>query len=166
MAAAELAESIAQTVYYKGTRKGGVSYHDKSFVYHMGLNVHPRPDKTNTLCSDGIHLAKHKSDLTLFCGTTPEEVYECRAGVIYAEDNDKVRVGYCFVDRLIQPEFLAIVPENTLCGAAWLKEHWGDHTQAEIDSLGMEVITPRSTVTVKAKMTAKNVRTAVQAVVR
>jgi hypothetical protein len=58
-------ETILPNIYYKGTRKNGVSYHDSSFVYRIGLNEHPKPDKSNTVYSSGIHLAKDDAERVL-----------------------------------------------------------------------------------------------------
>jgi hypothetical protein len=57
--------------------------------------------------------------------------------------------------------YLAIPP---ICGMEWLEKHTDDHTQDEINNLGMELITDRQRVTVKAGMKATNLRTALKAI--
>jgi hypothetical protein len=53
-----------------------------------------------------------------------------------------------------------------LCGTDWMAAHEKDHTQEEVDSLGMEIITDRNHLTVRAGMKAGNIRTALKAVTR
>lgn len=152
-----------QEIYYKGTRKGMCSYYDKNFVYKMGLNVHPHPDKSAAVCGSGIHLAKSLAALKQL-QPKAEEIYECKAGIIYGEDETKVRVGYCWIIRQVVEPVQIKFPENVLCGVEWLKAHYNDHTQQEIDNLGIEVITDRSKTTLKAGMKVGNIRTAMKAV--
>lgn len=147
-------------VYYKGTRKGGVSFYDRNFVFHLGLNVHPNPDKNSaTLCGEGIHLAKSLVTLKDLC-PRPVEIYEARAGVILAEDNIKVRVAYCFLDKLIStdgfPTVLSVAKGIPICGQDWLNRHASDISQADIDNLKLEVISDKHKFKVGLSMKAKD----------
>jgi hypothetical protein len=45
-----------------------------------------------------------------------------------------------------------------LCGREWLDKHKYDHTQAEVDALGMEIITPAGKTTVKAGTSKKGLK--------
>jgi hypothetical protein len=154
-------DEASQEYYYKGTNKGMVSEYDRRFVYHLGLNVHPDPDKSDVVCGRGIHLAKDVSTVKKYA-----EVYRVKAGIIYGEDYSKIRVGHCWVIDRINPDAIPPGIGEPLCGSEWLNKHIGDHTQAEIDALGMEIITERHHTTVKAGMTAKNLRTALTAVTK
>ena len=149
-----------QEVYYKGTRKDGVSFYDRNFIFHLGLNVHPNSDKDSTvLCGEGIHLAKSLEALKDLC-PRPVEIYEARPGVILAEDNIKVRVAYCFLDRLISrtgfPSALAVAKGIPICGQEWLNKHSSDITQADIDALRLEVISDKHKFKVSLGMKAKD----------
>jgi hypothetical protein len=156
-------ENIRENIYYKGTRKGGASLRDPRFVYHMGLNVHPHPDLSSQLCSEGIHLAR---DMVSLRRLAPgyEEVYECRAGVILAEDSEKIRVSYCFVDKKLEipldwSKICPGIPLNPICGMDWIKEHYNKFTQDDYDKLGITIKTDRSEVTLTAKNKVKDMRT-------
>ncbi len=164
-------QSPAPNIYYKGTKTGGLSYQCKyvpKIVYKLGLIEHPSPDKSSKLCSDGIHMAKSIEALRGM-GMAKEEIWECEAGTIYAEDSQKVRVGYCFVKKLIQtgpkptPPWGSL-PTDPLCGREWLEAHYFDHTKEEIESLGMVVTTGRQTITVKSKIKPNDLRTAIKAI--
>lgn len=156
---------IRPNIYYKATRKGGVSIYDRHFIYHMGLNIHTAPDKGSTICSEGIHLAKNMADLCRLASGY-EEVYECRAGVILAEDMEKIRVAYCFVDKQVEipidwSKVCPGIPSNPLCGMDWVKEHYNHFTQEDYDKLGITIKTDRREVTITAKNKLKDVRTVI-----
>lgn len=153
-----------QQFYYKGTRKGMVSCADSTFIYTMGLNTHPNPDKSTTVCSQGIHLAKDIPTLKKLCKNA-EEYYLAKAGVIYGEDDEKVRVGYCWIISRLWTVDVPL-PKAPICGEDWFLKHLGDHSQEEIDNLKLELITDKSKTTISAGMTLKNIRTALKARVR
>jgi hypothetical protein len=144
--------------WYKATRKGGVSFRDPTFVYHLGMNVHPEPDKSNTLCSRGIHLANW------------EEIYIVEPGVILAEDDDKARVASCFVIRMLSTNEIGIdkIEPSTepLCGWDWLKKHSNDITQSMWNEQGIEIIADRNKVNIKATVKPKDIKVAIGAVVK
>lgn len=150
--------------YYKGTKKGGVSFHDSAFVYHLGLNEQPNPDKTSKICSQGIHLAKDMQSLRRLCPDA-EEIYECRTGVILAEDTEKVRVTYCFLDKQITKplDFLGSAP-IPICGFDWLNKHGKDFKQEDYEALSMTVKTEKHTLTIKAGVNPLNLKTAMSAI--
>jgi hypothetical protein len=152
--------------YYKGTRKGGVSFHDSAFVYHLGLNEQLNPDKSSAICSQGIHLAKDMQSLKRLCPDA-EEIYEARAGVILSEDEEKIRVAYCFLIKQIDkpPDFLGSGP-IPICGFDWLNKHEKEFTQADYEALGMTVKTDNHTLTIKAGINPRNLKTALSAIKR
>jgi hypothetical protein len=113
--------------YIKATLKDGVSKWDNTFVYHLGLNVHPDPDKSSVLCSRGIHLAKNLRSAMMLCPSAVE-FYLAKPGVILAEDAEKVRVAYCFLIKLINKDQLLILKRHEhICPDELLsiREEWG-----------------------------------------
>lgn len=77
-------------LYYKATRADGISFYDPSFQYHIGQNIHPKPDrKSAEPCGVGIHLAK-SIDAVKHLKPNLEELYEAFPGVILGEDDEKV----------------------------------------------------------------------------
>ena len=144
--------------YYKGTRAGMVSYYDSSFVYKYGLNIHPDPDKSSQVCSKGIHLAKSLKSKVI---KNAQEVYLARPGVIYGEDDEKIRTGHCWLIAKIDPVTYT-PPKNLLCEQEWLEEHLCDHTQEEIENLEMEIAAGEEHFRFNAKTKAKELRTALK----
>jgi len=162
-----------QVYYYKATDKGGVSHYPygAKYTYHIGLNVHPKPDKkSKSSCGEGIHLAKTvKGALTYV--KDAGEIYLARAGVILGEDATKVRCTHCWIDRQLSREEIDRVKENDkimadlslktvepLCGFNWLKDHAGDVTQEMIDACTLEVSSGTRTLTLKNKLKKKDLR--------
>ena len=93
-------------IYFKATRKGGVSFHDRAFVYHLGQNVHPKPDREDDgACGRGIHLAKTLNDARAFAANEGGNVeyYTAEAGVILGEDSYKVRCASCVILKQLTP---------------------------------------------------------------
>lgn len=118
---------MEQEIYYKATRAGGVSGHDRDFIYKLGLNVHPHPDKEDiSACGVGIHLAKTEEAAKRYVPSW-KQIYEAKAGVILGEDHDKIRVTHCFLTRLMASPDLVFPQRPTLCDE-WLKKHALDVT--------------------------------------
>ncbi len=116
--------------YLKATRLGGVSFHDANFVYHLGLNVHPNPDKSSVVCGVGIHLAKSLR-AAFYYVPKAEEVYLAKPGPILGEGDDKVRVAYCFIIKKLtrkQVDILRTYEGVNLDDRQYneIKKEWGD----------------------------------------
>ncbi len=81
-----------QQYYIKATKDGMKASYD-GYQHKMGVTKHPDPDKSNTLCSNGFHLAKSVKDAVHYlCDAT--EFYLCQpVGKVYAEDDTKIRAG-------------------------------------------------------------------------
>ena len=165
--------------YYKATLAGGVSQHEPVIVYHLGLNVHPNPDKKSTdSWGEGIHLAK---TIKATWGYVPDatEIYEAEAGVILGEDDDKIRVSYCWLTRLIpkeewvteleqakadaerqakEREILKGIKPPPICGMEWLENHRGDITWDDWNKQTLEVSSDRHKITISAKLKRKDLK--------
>ena len=129
-------------IYFKATKANGVSGHDPSLVYKLGLNVHPCPDKiSNAACGVGIHLAKTVELAKRFVKGW-KEIYEAKAGVIIGEDSEKVRVTHCFLTRLIDVADIQFPNHPCLCGDEWLTLHAFDVTTDQILQQGIEIKSP------------------------
>ena len=131
--------------YFKGTHKNGLSFYDHKFIYHLGLNVHPSPDRSNIICGAGLHLAKSLAALDELAPKA-EEIYLAEPGVILAEDNEKVRVAYCWLRRQLSQKEIATIratePKKTdkyLCGDDWFRKHALDVTMADIEKQTIEI---------------------------
>jgi len=181
--------------YYKATLAGGESQradkNDSKFVYRLGLNVHPNPDKTSDLpCGEGIHLAKSIETAFIY-SPDATEVYEAKPGVILGEDCDKVRVAYCFITRKVpekeiseakrkrkeakekqlieekkRQEFITLYgcEPPSLPGEDWLKKHVHDITWEDYNKQTLTVVSGNSKLTLSAKMKAKDIRVALSVV--
>lgn len=146
-----------QKYYYKATLDNGVSRSDSTFIYKLGLNTHPKPDKlSKESCGVGIHLAKTISIAKRY---VPEatEFYLAKAGVILGEDENKIRCSSCIlvrklsqkaVNRALDIEALqdeqkkklgSLLNTGGLCGKDWLLKHMCDVTEEDINNLKIEV---------------------------
>jgi hypothetical protein len=163
-----------------------VSIQDKNFVYHMGLNIDIWPvNKSNGVCIYGLHLAKTIS-MALSFASYGSEIYTARPGVIYGEDDGKVRCAYIWIDKLLsllevnelrdieeresreakrvkkereeQEKILSRFPSNPICGEDWIKAHYTDVTQADIDNCKLEIINGSQTLTLKANMSEGDIK--------
>ena len=160
-----------QEIYYKATRKDGTSYRDPSFSYHLGLNIHPNPDrKSESACGEGLHLGKTIVDALTYT-EDDAEIYLARAGVILGEDSTKIRCSYCWLDRKLSVEETTEVKKehkhrqemaagkiDPLFGNDWLQKHGLDYTQADIDNLTLTVTSGKREVTVKNKLKRKDLK--------
>ncbi len=154
--------------YYKVLAPGMIAKDMPSYVYKPGLNE-PRLGKI-----EGILLWKSLDD-AIKEYRTGDEVYLAEPGVILREQLYSIQVAYCFIRERVPTETVnriwhdeMLIKSHNLvcppiCGLDWLKEHEKDHTQQEIDSLEMVIITPTSKTTLKAGMKAKDVREAIKA---
>ena len=156
-----------QEYYYKATLANKTSSYDRSFTYREGLNVHPHPDKyPHLICGEGLHLAK---TLKLSKHIVPQatEFYLARAGVILAEDFEKIRCAYIWLDKQLTPEeiqkidgeeewVLKGVTTEPLCGKDWFSKHALDITQVDIDALRLEVKSPKHTFSIGLGMKPKD----------
>jgi len=132
--------------YFKGTRKGGISFYDRKFIYHLGLNVHPSPDRRSDIsCGAGLHLAKSLSALDSLAPGA-EEIYLAEPGVILAEDVGKVRVAYCWLRRQLSQKEIATIratespkTDKYLCGDDWFRKHALDVTMEDIEKQTIEI---------------------------
>ncbi len=175
-----------QRYYFKATKEGGISGADANFVYTLGQNIHPDPDrKSKSACGTGIHLAK---TLVVAKKYVPKatEYYLAEAGVILGEDDDKVRCASCVLVRqltkvqvkrilkraqtVIEEERRKVKQEiercnrlgrfaNTggLCGLPWLESHFFDHTQEEIDNLSIVIFKDDRKMTAITASTKKKI---------
>ena len=163
-----------QVFYIKATLDGGVSAATFKPVIHykLGMNKHPKPDTSATLCSAGIHLAKTVKAAKKLCnGAT--EFYLATPGKIYAEDGEKLRTNRCNILMKLDNKMLFllggiefpgdwVVPDNPICGQEWLSEHWMDITQDDIDNQTLSVSCDRHTFTIKNKLNKKGIRKVLQ----
>ncbi len=81
---------MTQEYYIKATLDGMKAGYN-GFQHKMGVTKHPKPDKSNELCSDGFHMAKSIGDALTYvrCAT---EFYLCQpVGEVYTEDDTKIR---------------------------------------------------------------------------
>ena len=147
-------------LYYKATMSDGVSCYDRNFKYNIGLNIHPKPNKSSSLpCGGGLHLAKTlRVAKKLTSGAS--EFYLARAGVILAEDDEKIRCSYVWLDKLLTKKEMNLIeqeeltnhekeerrkamlvglPKVPLCGQDWIDDHWFDITSDDINALRLEV---------------------------
>ena len=132
-----------QEIYYKATKAKGVSGYDPNFVYHLGMNVHPNPDrKSNDACGEGIHLAKSIETAKRLCNSW-KEIYAAEAGVILGEDRDKIRCASCFILRVIDVNYDFVLPNRPSLNDKWLDEHAFDITMEDIQSQKLEIINGR-----------------------
>lgn len=164
-----------QEYYYKATLANKMSHYDRLFSYREGLNIHPDPNKHNhPVCSEGFHLAKTlKAARNYVPGAT--EFYLARAGVILAEDDDKIRCSYIWLGRLLSREEVREIdrvemsvkereqrmravgsPSALLCGQDWLDKHAFDITQVDINALRLEVKTDRHKFSIGLNTKAKD----------
>lgn len=164
-----------QEYYYKATLINKMSHYDRSFSYREGLNIHPDPNKhSSPVCSEGFHLAKTLKAARYYAPRATE-FYLARAGVILAEDDDKIRCSYIWLGRLLSEEEIrerdrvemsvkekeqrmqAVgSPSAPLCGQDWLDEHAFDVTQADINALRLEVTTDRHRFSIGLNTKAKD----------
>ena len=94
-----------QKYYIKATLDDGVSGYDNKFKYHLGENVHLKPDmKSNSSCGRGIHLARNILSARGYVKAT--EFYLATAGKILGEDNTKIRTDKC--------NLLCRIPDNII----------------------------------------------------
>jgi len=144
-----------QEIYYKATRANGVSGRDSSFVYHLGLNVHPNPDKkSKATCGEGIHLAKTIIAAKKYVPNW-KEIYEAKAGVILGEDDDKIRVTHCFLLRRISPVDITYPKRPSLCDD-WVNKHARDITPEMIASQTLEISNNGKRLTLNLGMKKKD----------
>ena len=97
---------------------------------------------------------------------TVEEVVIVSSTIHEAEDMEKIRVAYCFVDKQVEipidwSKVCPGIPSNPLCGMDWVKEHYNHFTQEDYDKLGITIKTDRREVTITAKNKLKDVRTVI-----
>lgn len=158
-----------QKFYIKATRDGGQSGRDASFVYHLGINVHPNPDrKSKFACGEGIHLAKTVA-LAKFYVPTATEFYVAEAGVILGEDNEKARCASCKLIAKIPKESLSALDGllkldgNTLCGRDWLEKNMFRVTWEDIKGQRLVVTKDKKRVTLPFEMKSKDRRTVLKA---
>lgn len=159
-----------QIFYIKGTLKGGdsVAKYEPKIHYKLGMNIHPSPDKTDTLCSAGIHLAKSLKSAKRLC---PEatEFYLAKSGVIYAEDSEKIRTGSAEIVMKLDTDMIYAlggielpkdwhIPDNPLCGQDWFQKHWHKVSQQDIDNQRLTVKTDRQEVCLSPKLKKKDIR--------
>jgi hypothetical protein len=85
-------------------------------------------------------------------------------GVILAEDFEKVRVAYCFLIRQLSGLLDFPLPQNPLCGTAWLEKHSMDFTWDDFNKLGITIKTDKREVTLKAAMKSKDIRTVISSI--
>ncbi len=86
--------------YIKATRGNGVSGFDPKFIYHEGINIHPNPDTSYKVCSDGIHLAVDIMTARNYVSEAIEFYLARPIGKIYGRDSNKIRVGKCRLWRI------------------------------------------------------------------
>jgi len=172
--------------YYKLTKEGGVSYYDNGFVYNLGLNVHPCPNKlSQSSCGEGLHLAKTIGEGRKNVPYADAEVYMARPGVILGEDSTKVRCAYIWLDRLLTldeikeveksemttkeakkqlEKMLRGLPPAPLCGQDWIKEHGLDFTDEDFRKLTLTVaVDGKQTMTIRPNLKKKEMRTVLAA---
>jgi hypothetical protein len=181
-------EVIAPNIYYKGTLASGVAKHDGRFVYNLGMNTHPNPDRKSTnACGCGLHLWK-TLEKAIFEGYP--EIYEARAGVILGEDEQKVRCANVFlIRRITDDEITAInketenkrieaikqkeaadyyrkldLPYNCFVDHDWIKKSLATFSQSDYEKLGIEITTPKRKVTITTKLPAKDRRQILEAI--
>lgn len=161
-----------QEYYYKATLDNKTSSYDQKFVYREGLNVHPNPSKySHLVCGEGLHLAKTiKLARRIVRGA--KEFYLARAGVILAEDDEKIRCAYIWLDKQLTPAEIAKIEKEEamgikqgailtastppLCGRDWLDKHGLDITEADITKLRLEVKSPTHTFSLGLRMKPKD----------
>ncbi len=156
--------------WYKATRKFGVSIYDHNFVYSLGMNIHPNPDRSNKLCSQGIHLAK-TLEATKRLSKEWEEIYLAEPGVILAEDEEKARVASCFIIRKLNDDEVHngimnhIFLQNPLCGWDWIRKH-GNITQSIWEQQMIEIVAGNNKLKLKANVNPRDIRNAISAIIK
>ncbi len=181
-------EVITPNIYYKGTLARSVAKYDGKFVYNLGMNTHPNPDKKSTAaCGAGLHLWK-TLEKAIYEGYP--EIYEAKAGVILGEDTEKVRCANVFlVRRLTDDEIAAInraaenkrieaqklkdaessysklgLPYNCFVDSEWIKKSLATFSQSDYEKLGIEITTPKRKVTITTKLPAKDRKQILEAI--
>ena len=79
--------------YFKATLRGGRSGYDPTYIHHEGINEHPNPDKSDKVCSAGIHLAVSLREARSYVPGATEFYVAKPIGKIYGRDETKIRVG-------------------------------------------------------------------------
>jgi len=155
----------SQEIYYKATKAKGVSGYDPNFIYHLGINAHPNPDrKSNDACGEGIHLAKSIEIAKSLCSDW-KEIYEAKAGVILGEDSKKIRVASCVLVRRIEHSDFKM-PNCPSLNDEWLDKHLYDITPDDIANQTLEIIEDdKVKICLKASMRKKDARDALKLVV-
>ncbi len=166
---------IPKDHYIKATLKGGQSSFNPPFIYKLGINVHPKPDrKSESACGEGLHLAKSFKAAKEYCKQA-KEFYLAQAGVILGEDNDKVRCASVnIIRRLSDSEIYALdnkdipvewhIPDPPLCGWEWLKSNWHNITPSDINNQTLEISVPHHTMKLKAVLNRKDIKSYLSAI--
>jgi len=156
---------MTQEIYYKATRANGVSGRDPLFIYHIGINIHPNPDRKNTAaCGIGIHLAK-TIDIAKKYVPGWKEIYEAKAGVILGEDKEKVRCASCQLTRLISSPKIKFPKRPCLC-EEWFNKHYLDITSEDIAKQTLEIHSGGQKMTITTKMKKRDRQHLIKSVVR
>lgn len=167
---------MSQQYYIKATLDGGVSGHDSNFIYRLGHNTHPNPDrKSKEACGEGIHLAKTINAAKRYVPKATE-FYVTKPGEILGEDRDKIRVADC--DLLFQVPKSQLkginyllggnAPQTTnpLCGCDWLASNMFKLTWADFYAQRMVVsVDGKQRVVLNPLRKRKDVKEILEAVV-
>ena len=86
--------------YFKATLDGGQSGYDPTYIHHEGINKHPNPDKSNQVCSTGVHLAVSLEEARRYVEAATEFYLAKPIGKIYGRDDTKIRVGDYYLWRI------------------------------------------------------------------
>jgi hypothetical protein len=178
---------MAQKYYIKATLNDGVSGYESTFHYHLGQNIHPKPDrKSSASCGEGIHLFKTFQSGKKYVPKATE-FYIAEAGVILGEDEKKIRCASCdLILKLSKAEaqsldsiflldqqkrdamakfFPGISYSEPICGLDWLAKHMDSFTLEDFNKQGMELLVDGKTRTlVKAGMRKKDITTVIKAI--
>lgn len=158
---------MKQEIYYKATKSHGVSGQDPNFIYHIGVNKHPNPDrKSKDACGIGIHLAKTIEAAKRYVRDW-SEIYEAKAGKILGENSNKVRCTSCELIRIIERKRKDVVFPNKPCLCEeWINEHWNDISQLEIDNQTLSIGNNGTTINIKQKAKKKDIKYLVKEAVK